>query len=231
MLDWETLGALGIRLPDQQAGQLDTFHQMLLEKNQRMDLTNVPPEDMAIRHYADSLLILHTGLLEPGAKLIDVGSGAGFPGLPLAIARPDLGVTLLESKQKRCAFLMEVLTRLQLGNVQVLCGRAEDLAVSPRRESFDHALARAVAPLNELAEYLLPYVRVGGSALCWKGPAVLQEQAAGQAAARLLGGEIGELVNLGIPGRSHFIQVIKKTRATPTKYPRKAGTPAKDPLG
>ena len=98
------------------------------------------------------------------------------------------------------------------------------------RERFDLAVARAVAPLNQLLEYLLPYVKPGGQALCWKGPAVFEEQADGQRAANILGGELGDLIDLKIPGRSHYIQVVKKTRLTPKKYPRKAGTPGKDPL-
>lgn len=231
MLDLQILSELGIPLSEQAEAGLQRYHSLLMAHNAWMDLTNVPEEEMPLRHYADSLLASKAGLLPQGASIIDVGSGAGFPGLPLAIARPDLQVSLLESKQKRCVFLQTVVDALQLGNVSVLCGRAEDLARTAHREAYDLAVARAVAPLNLLAEYLLPFVRPGGSALCWKGPAVYEEQAAGQQAAQLLGGSLGELVDLQIAGRSHYIQVIKKRRATPRKYPRKAGTPAKEPLG
>lgn len=231
MLDWSVISNLGLALSGEIPEKLQVYHAMLMDANAVMDLTNVPEEEMAIRHYADSLLVLKHGLIRQNAKLIDVGSGAGFPGLPLAIARNDLKVTLLESKVKRCQFLQFVADALQLSNVTVLCGRAEDFARGAHRERYDVAVARAVAPLNLLAEYLLPYVKVGGQALCWKGPAVTEEMAAGSKAAEVLGGTMGDLMNLNIPERTHLIQVIKKTDSTPKKYPRKAGTPAKEPLG
>ncbi len=230
MLDVELLTTLGINLDTEAQARLRAYHGLLLDHNQRMDLTNVPEAEMTIRHYADSLLPICKGLIAPHARIIDVGTGAGFPGLPLAIARPDCEVTLLESKQKRCDFLQTVINTLALKNTALACGRAEDLAKAALRERFDLAVARAVAPLNQLLEYLLPYVKPGGQALCWKGPAVFEEQADGQRAAKILGGELGDLIDLEIPGRSHYIQVVKKTRLTPKKYPRKAGTPGKDPL-
>lgn len=230
MLDLELLTSLGINLDMDAKARLRAYHELLLTHNQRMDLTNVPEGEMTIRHYADSLLPISKELIAQHARIIDVGTGAGFPGLPLAIARPNCEVTLLESKQKRCAFLQTVIDTLALKNVTLACGRAEDLAKAALRERFDLAVARAVAPLNQLLEYLLPYVKPGGQALCWKGPAVFEEQADGQRAANILGGELGDLIDLKIPGRSHYIQVVKKTRLTPKKYPRKAGTPGKDPL-
>ncbi|NLW20329.1 MAG: 16S rRNA (guanine(527)-N(7))-methyltransferase RsmG [Clostridiales bacterium] len=231
MPDFLALEQLNIHLAPGAREQLAAYHRLLLSHNARMDLTTVPEEQMTIRHYADSLLALNHGLIKPDDRVIDVGSGAGFPGLPLAIAWPGLEVTLLESRQKRCAFLREVVHQLGLTNVSVLCGRAEDLATRPHREGYDRALARAVAPLNQLVEYLLPYVRPGGQALCWKGPAVRDETAAGQAAARELGGRLGALVDLHVPGRRHFVQIIEKTRATPARYPRKAGLILRQPLG
>ncbi len=231
MPDFELLSSLGINLDETAQERLRLYHQMLVDSSERMDLTKVKEEDMSLRHYADSLLVLGAGLIPNNIHLIDVGTGAGFPGLPLAIARPDIKVTLLESKQKRCAFLEEVVTALKLTNVRVLCARAEDLAFGANRELYDIATARAVASLSTLCEYLLPYVRVGGKALCWKGPAVLDELQSGQKAAKMLGGKLGELVDLGLPGRSSFVQVIKKFSATNKKYPRKAGTPTAKPLG
>lgn len=231
MLDLSILFDLGIELDDVAQERLMHFHALLMEHNERMDLTTVPEAEMPLRHYADSLLVLKYGLISQQARLIDVGSGAGFPGLPLAIARPDLQVSLLESRRKRCEFLQTVIDDLALANVQVLCGRAEDLALPPHREAYDVAVARAVAPLNLLAEYLLPYARIGGRALCWKGPAVQEEVQAGRIAAQTLGGSLGKLIDLGIPGRSHYVQVIEKKRRTPPLYPRKAGLPAKQPLG
>lgn len=231
MPDFELLSELKIELNEKARERLGAYHALLVKNNERMDLTNVPEEEMTLRHYADSLLVLNAGLIPQAAHLIDVGTGAGFPGLPLAIAREDIKVTLLESKQKRCAFLQEVIDALELKNARVLCGRAEDLAAGANREMYDIAAARAVASLSTLAEYLLPYVRVGGKALCWKGPAVKEELQSGQKAAKLLGGKLGNLVDLGLPGRSSYVQIIKKFSETPKKYPRKAGTPGSKPLG
>lgn len=231
MPDFAMLADLGIVLTEEMKTQLAAYHRLLLLHNARMDLTNVPEAEMTLRHYADSLLVLRQGLIQEGDRIIDVGTGAGFPGLPLAIARPDCSISLLESKQKRCDFLETVVSELGLKNVQILRGRAEDYAKPPHREAYELAVARAVAPLNLLLEYLLPYVKVGGAALCWKGPAVYEEQAAGQRAAQLLGGQLGEVIDLKMPGRSHLIQVVRKVMPTHKKYPRKAGTPGKDPLG
>ena len=211
--------------------KLERFHAFLLEQNQRMDLTQVPETDMPVRHYADSLMPLNLGFFPDGCQVIDVGSGAGFPGLPLAIAREDMQVVLLESMRKRCDFLNEAVALLNLSNVQVVAGRAEDVAHGALREQFDLALARAVAQLPVLAEYLLPFVKTGGCALCWKGPAVSGEIPAAQKACDILGGAMGPLVDPKIPGRSHYIQVMNKVGMTPNKYPRKAGVPGKKPLG
>lgn len=231
MPDFAALADLGIALTDKMKSQLAAYHRLLLHHNARMDLTNVPEGEMSLRHYADSLLVLQHGLIPEGATIIDVGTGAGFPGLPLGIARPDCSISLLESKQKRCDFLEAVVSELGLKNVQILRGRAEDYAIPPHREAYELAVARAVAPLNLLLEYLLPYVAVGGKALCWKGPAVYEEQEAGQRAAKLLGGQLGEVIDLQMPGRSHFIQVVEKLHPSHKKYPRKAGVPGKSPLG
>jgi len=222
----------GVHLEDAAYARLAGYHAMLLEWNEKMDLTNVPEEEMAVRHYADSLLPLaHEEWFKQGARLIDVGTGAGFPGMMLAIARPDMQVTLLDSQRKRCDFLQAVCDKLQLANVTVLHARAEDGARGALRETMDLAVARAVAPLNVLAEYLLPYVRVGGYALCWKGPAVREELTAGKKAAVILGARAEELLHLPIEGREHYIQPLKKSETTARRYPRKSGTPSKDPLG
>ena len=147
--------------------QLAAYHAMLLEWNRHMDLTNVPEEEMALRHYADSLLpLMQKKWFPDGARLIDVGSGAGFPGMPLAIARPDMNVTLLDAQRKRCDFLQAVADKLELKNVTVIHGRAEEAARSRLRETMDIAVARAVAPMNVLCEYLLPFVRIAALQLC-----------------------------------------------------------------
>ena len=182
----------------------------------------------------DSAAPLAQGLLAPAAKVIDVGTGAGFPGMPLAIACPGLSVTLMDAQQKRLNFLAAVIAELGLTNVTLLHARAEDGARNPAlREQFDLAVARAVAPLSVLAEYLLPYVKVGGKALCWKGPALAEELGQGRKAAFLVGGKVEEAIPCPIPGRDwqHQILPIAKVTHTAKIYPRKAGTPSKKPLG
>ena len=212
--------------------RLAAYHALLLEWNARMDLTNVPEEEMALRHYGDSLLpLMRADWFPADAQLIDVGTGAGFPGMALAIARPDLRVTLLDAQRKRCDFLAAVREKLALANVTVLHARAEDAARGELRERFDLAVARAVAPLNVLCEYLLPFVRVGGRALCWKGPALAQELPEGRRAARLLGARCEEAARLPIEGREHYVQPFLKMQKTARQYPRKSGTPGKNPLG
>ena len=212
--------------------RLAAYHALLLEWNARMDLTNVPEEEMALRHYGDSLLpLVRADWFPAGARLIDVGTGAGFPGMALAIARPDLRVTLLDAQRKRCDFLSAVKDRVELANVTVLHARAEDAARGELREQFDIAAARAVAPLNVLCEYLLPFVRLGGRALCWKGPALAQELQDGRRAARLLGARYEEAARLPIESREHYVQPFLKIQKTARQYPRKSGTPAKNPLG
>ena len=226
----------GIPLTPLQAERLTRYHALLLDWNTRMDLTAVTEEDeMLDRHYMDSLLPLSMPERFPlEGSIIDVGTGAGFPGLPLAIALPEARITLLDAQQKRLTFLQAVIDDLELEDVTLGHARAEDGARQKElRERFDWALARAVAPLNVLAEYLLPYVRVGGSALCWKGPGVREELTAGKRAAFLLGASLEEPVPAPIPGRDwqHLLVRLGKNASTPKIYPRKAGTPSKKPLG
>lgn len=226
------LEMMGVAADETALDRFEAFHAILDEYNARMDLTAVLDEDERVdRHDLDSAAPLAHGLLMPGAKVIDVGTGAGFPGMPLAIARPDLKVTLLDSQRKRCDFLSAVCDELKLPNVTVLHARAEDGARGALREQMDVAVARAVAPLNVLAEYLLPYVRVGGRMLCWKGPAVREEMAAGERACKMLGGQAEGLYRLPIEGREHYVHSAIKISATARRYPRKSGTPSKDPLG
>lgn len=226
------LEMMGVAADETALDRFEAFHAILDEYNARMDLTAVLDEDERVdRHDLDSAAPLAHGLLVQGAKVIDVGTGAGFPGMPLAIARPDLKVTLLDSQRKRCDFLSAVCDELKLPNVTVLHARAEDGARGALREQMDVAVARAVAPLNVLAEYLLPYVRVGGRMLCWKGPAVREEMAAGERACKMLGGQAEGLYRLPIEGREHYVHSAIKISATARRYPRKSGTPSKDPLG
>ncbi len=212
------------------------YHEMLLDWNTRMDLTAVTDEaEMIDKHYVDSLSALAVpGLIPQKGTLIDVGTGAGFPGLPLALACPELQVTLMDAQQKRLNFLQAVVDDLGVRNVTLVHARAEDGAQFPNhREKYDIAVARAVASLAVLSEYLLPYVKVGGKALCWKGPALMEELPQGRKAAFLLGGKVDEPITVAFPGRDwqHMLLPIRKTAKTARQYPRKAGTPGKSPLG
>ena len=211
------------------------YHALLMDWNTRMDLTAVTDEaEMMDRHYVDSLMALRFDMIPRKGRIIDVGTGAGFPGMPLALACPEAQVTLMDAQQKRLTFLQAVIDDLHVRNVTLVHSRAEEGARLPlHREQYDLAVARAVAPLAVLAEYLLPYVRVGGSALCWKGPALQEEIQQGRRAAHLLGGKVGEPVVCEFPGRAwqHLLLPIQKKEKTARQYPRKAGTPGKSPLG
>ena len=232
----ERLTACGIPAEREQAARLARYHGMLLDWNSRMDLTALTDEaEMTDRHYVDSLIVLtRPELLSGVSSLIDVGTGAGFPGLLLALWQPEIRVTLMDALRKRLDFLQAAAEALGLDNVRLLHARAEDAGrQAEHREHYDAAVARAVAPMPVLAEYLLPFVRVGGRALCWKGPAALEEMTQARRAAQLLGGQIGEPLPMPIPGRDwqHLLIPIDKRSPTPKSYPRKAGTPSKAPLG
>ncbi|MGN0746112.1 MAG: 16S rRNA (guanine(527)-N(7))-methyltransferase RsmG [Aristaeellaceae bacterium] len=229
------LTACGIPFDPALPEKLLRYHALLMDWNTRMDLTAVTDEaEMMDRHYVDSLMALRFDLIPRTGKIIDVGTGAGFPGLPLALACPDARVTLMDAQQKRLTFLQAVIDEMHVRNVTLVHSRAEDGARLPlHREQYDLAVARAVAPLAVLAEYLLPYVRVGGSALCWKGPALQEEMQQGRRAAHLLGGKVAEPIACEFPDRAwqHLLLPIQKKEKTARQYPRKAGTPGKSPLG
>lgn len=229
------LEANGIPFRPELPGKLRRYLELLGEWNGRMDLTAVEGEEELLdRHFLDSLTVLKTGLTDGAESLIDVGTGAGFPGMVLALAAPEMRVTLLDSQQKRLTFLKTVAEETGARRVQLIHARAEDGArQAALRERFDLACARAVAPLNVLSELLLPYVRTGGRALCWKGPGLAEELEAGRRAAFLLGGKLQEPVETPLAGRAweHRILPILKTAPTPKAYPRKAGTPKREPLG
>lgn len=231
----EALKRNGIPYTPELPEKLEVYLDLLQEWNARMDLTSVAETDEVIdRHFMDSLAVLRTELIPRNAGLIDVGTGAGFPGMVLALARPDLSVTLMDSQQKRLNFLEAVAGKACIENVTLVHARAEEGArKGSHREQYDIAAARALAPLNVLCEYLLPYVRVGGCALCWKGPSLQGELEAGRRAARLLGGRLEMPVCCPVEGREwdHRILPIRKTEKTAGQYPRKPGIPKAKPLG
>ena len=225
--------AAGIPLTDAQAAQFERYHAMLAETNARMNLTRVPDDALEAvdRNYLDCAAVLAGGALE-AQTAVDVGSGAGFPGIPLSILLPETRFTLIDALGKRVDFLNAVIEALGL-NAEALHLRAEDAARRPElREQFDLATARAVAPMNVLCEYLLPFVKVGGHMLALKGPGLDEELDAAQNALALLGGRLERTQALPIPGRDwdHRAAWIEKIAPTPQKYPRRAGMAEKKPL-
>ena len=230
----ERAAAAGIPLNMEQAEKFESYHRMLIEANARFNLTRVPEDEAEAidRNYLDCIAPLAVGLPASHASLIDVGSGAGFPGIPLAICLPETNIVLMDSLGKRVEFLESVIEVLHL-NARAVHLRAEDGARKPEyREAFDLATARAVAPLNLLCEYLLPFVKVGGQMLALKGPGLDEEVAAAENALSVLGGRFLRSDALPIPGRDwdHRAAWIEKLAPTPDKYPRKAGKPEKKPL-
>ena len=228
------LDMMGVAYDQTAIERFEAFHVILDEYNQKMDLTAVLDEDERIdRHDLDSAAPLARGLLAPQAKVIDVGTGAGFPGMPLLILRPDLEMTFLDALNKRILFLEDALSRLGL-KAQTLHARAEDAAKMPQhREMYDAAVSRAVASAAVLQELTLPFVRQGGLAIAWKGPGVQDELVAAKRAAFVLGGTVRGVVDAPVPRRddwAHCLLLTDKTGKTPKAYPRKAGTPNKKPL-
>lgn len=223
----------GFPLYENQLEQFQTYAKLLLEWNEKMNLTAITEKkEIVTKHFVDSLYGLP--FLENSDRLIDVGTGAGFPGIPLKIARPDLSLTLLDSLNKRLTFLNEVIQSLGLSDTKTVHARAEEGATkkSPLRESFDCATARAVASLSVLSEYCLPYVKVGGVFLAYKGGDVEEECKASKNAVCTLGGEISEILKYTIPETdiTHSIVVIQKTKTTLDIYPRQNGKISKKPL-
>lgn len=224
----------GLVLTDRMLRQFDTYFQLLVEWNERINLTAITePKEAAIKHMVDSLSCWNDRYFPPGASVIDVGTGAGFPGIPLKIFRPDIRLTLLDSLNKRVKFLQEVADRLELDCVQCVHLRAEEGARQPLlREKFDVAVSRAVARLSVLAEYCMPFVKVNGYFVALKGMKYAEEIAEGANAVKVLGGSSIKSVPVRLPyiDDKRAVLYIKKVRATQKAYPRKAGTPDKNPL-
>ena len=224
----------GLLLDAKQIEKFGIYYRLLIEWNAKMNLTAITePREVAVKHIVDSLTALRGIEERDSLRLIDVGTGAGFPGIPLKIVRPDLQLTLLDSLKKRVHFLETVVEALGLEGAECLHGRAEEAArQSALRERFDIAASRAVARLPVLAEYLLPFVRIGGTAIALKGLHSEEEAKESERAVKILGGRAIESIPVALPGLSdkRAVLVIKKERPTPKAYPRKAGKPAKEPL-
>jgi 16S rRNA (guanine527-N7)-methyltransferase len=224
----------GVLLTAEQRAQMETYQTLLQEWNERMNLTGITdPQEVLVRHFLDALSCAQvTGSLD-GRRLIDIGTGAGFPGLPLKIAYPTLRLTLVDSVAKKTEFLAAVVSALNLANVTILSDRAELLGQhKAHRQQYDWAVARSVAEMRILAEYLLPLVRVGGQMLAQKGSNAAEETAAAHAAIRTLGGGTPTLHPIHLPGheQTHYLVAIPKQRPTPTGYPRRIGLPKQRPI-
>lgn len=225
---------LGLSVTPQQLEQFEKYYGLLLNYNTRMNLTALTkPDEVAVKHFLDCVSLLKHLEIPASSKVIDVGSGAGFPGLPIAILRPDLRLTLLDSLNKRVEFLQVCAQELGLAHVVCIHGRAEDAAQNPDyREQFDFVVARAVANMRTLCEYCLPFLRIGGCFAAMKGPSGVQELEEAQRAILMLGGGTTARIDTKIPFSdfSHCILLVDKKSQTPSKFPRKGGKPTKNPL-
>lgn len=230
----EALSLFNIRLTSKQAAALADFERELIEWNQKFNLTAIrDPGSIRTKHFLDSYSCVLAWKACPPFRLVDVGTGAGFPGIPLKIIYPNMRLTLVESVGKKAMFCQHIVRVLDLEGVEVIQVRAEELGQQPdHRETYDWAVARAVANLNVLSEYLLPLVKVGGSMLAQKGESGPAEAQSAEKAMKLLGGKLKQLIPVHLPGvaEDRYLVVVDKVAATPPKYPRKAGIPMKMPL-
>jgi 16S rRNA (guanine527-N7)-methyltransferase len=224
----------GIRITGGQQSAFEIYERELIEWNSRYNLTAIDdPQKIRIKHFLDSLTCMLAMRDTPIDRIIDVGTGAGFPGIPLKIICPWIKLTLVESVGKKTTFCQHIVDTLKLKDVEVRKERVESVGCHPeQRQKYDWAFARAVAALPVLVEYLLPLVRVGGSALAMKGESGPEEAHAAEKAIQLLGGQLNKLVQVTLPGveEERFLVVISKTAATPDRYPRRVGIPSKKPL-
>ena len=223
---------INIDLNEEQLEKFKRYMDLLLEWNEKVNLTAITEEDEVIlKHFVDSMTVLKS--IEDGASIVDVGTGAGFPGIPVSIAKDDVNVILVDSLNKRINFLQEVISEINLTNIKAIHSRAEDFGQNKEhREKYDISVSRAVANLSVLVEYLLPLVKVGGKCICMKCSEVEEEITNAKFAIKELGGKIESVDEFCLPGTEikRNIIVIRKEKETPKKYPRKSGTPSKQPL-
>lgn len=227
-------GKLGLEWTDEKRRQFEAYMEGVLRWNGSVNLTAITDRDEFItKHFMDSLAIADSEEMEDAGSVIDIGTGGGFPGVPLAIAFPGKKFLLVDSLAKRMKIVDELCREAGIGNVRTLHGRAEDLAGRrDLRESFDLCVSRAVANMSTLSEYCLPFVKVGGTFIAYKGPSCEEELEAAQEAIEILGGEMyGVYLSDAVSETSdHLLVYTEKIKKTPSKYPRKAGTPSKQPL-
>ena len=228
----EKAGTMGVRFSVEQMDKFYKYMNLLIEWNEKINLTAIiEPNEIILKHFIDSITILKD--IKDGLTVVDVGTGAGFPGIPLSIMNPTLKITLVDSLNKRLIFLQEVINELDLKNVELVHARAEEFGRNKKyREKFDVATSRAVANLATLSEYLLPLVKINGKAISMKAGNASQEIEDAKKAIKTLGGNINNIEEFNLPqsdiGRT--IIIIDKIKETPGKYPRKPGTPSKEPI-
>lgn len=228
------LQQLHIELSEKQMKQFLQYYEMLVEKNKVMNLTAITEFDEVVeKHFLDSVSLTKQMDLHQPLKVLDLGTGAGFPGIPLKIVFPELEITLMDSLNKRVLFLQDVISSLQLQDIEAVHGRAEEAARNKKyREGFDLCVSRAVANISTLSEYCLPFVKIGGSFISYKSSTIEDELEDGKKGIAILGGKVKDVYKFTLPDselQRSFV-VIQKEKKTPKAYPRKAGTPSKDPL-
>ena len=227
-----SMNSIVIELTNSQLNAFETYYDMLIDRNKVMNLTAITEFDEVMdKHFLDSVYLFRSFELKADYKLIDIGTGAGFPGIPLKIVFPELKITLLDSLNKRVGFLNDVIDELNLNDIEAIHGRAEDIARDKTyRASYDIAVSRAVANLSTLSEYCLPFVKIGGKFVSYKSGDCADEVDNAKAAIHLLGGKINKIDEFSYSNNSRSFIVIDKVMNTSNKYPRKAGLPSKKPL-
>ncbi len=227
-----SMNSIGIELTNSQLNAFETYYDMLIDRNKVMNLTAITEFDEVMdKHFLDSVYLFRSIELKADYKLIDIGTGAGFPGIPLKIVFPELKITLLDSLNKRVGFLNDVIDELNLNDIEAIHGRAEDIARDKTyRASYDIAVSRAVANLSTLSEYCLPFVKIGGKFVSYKSGDCADEVDNAKAAIHLLGGKINKIDEFSYSNNSRSFIVIDKVMNISNKYPRKAGLPSKKPL-
>lgn len=228
----ESFEKLNIPFDNSVIEMFEQYMDGILEWNKKINLTAITDRDEFIsKHFVDSVLSYNFREYIDADSIIDIGTGAGFPGIPLAIVSPDKKFVLADSLNKRLKVINELASKIGIDNIETVHGRAEELARNKKyREAFDLCISRAVANLAVLCEYCLPFIKVGGHLLAYKGPDAEEEVKMAEKAIKILGGKLIEIVSVDLDGYDHNIVVIEKINKTPSKYPRKAGTPGKEPI-